>query len=32
MRRCLVLLLFVWCAVATAAEAPRKVLLLGASL
>ncbi|WP_413625773.1 arylesterase [Luteibacter sp. Lutesp34] len=32
MRRCLVLLLFVWCAVASAAEAPRKVLVLGDSL
>lgn len=32
MRRCLVLLLFVWCAIASAAEAPRKVLVLGDSL
>ncbi|MGF6709919.1 acyl-CoA thioesterase-1 [Luteibacter sp. W1I16] len=32
MRRCLVLLLFVWCAVASAADAPRKVLVLGDSL
>ena len=32
MRRCLVLLLFVWCAIASAADAPRKVLVLGDSL
>lgn len=32
MRRCLVLLLFVWCAIASAAESPRKVLVLGDSL
>jgi acyl-CoA thioesterase-1 len=32
MRRCLVLLLFVWCAIASAADSPRKVLVLGDSL
>jgi len=32
MRRCLFLLLFVWCAIASAADAPRKVLVLGDSL
>lgn len=32
MRRCLVLLLFVWCAIASAADTPRKVLVLGDSL
>lgn len=32
MRRCLVLLLFVWCAIASAVDGPRRVLVLGDSL